>query len=329
MKGNESKKSFFSRCKILIINYIHRNGGILIGLGVLCVIVSIINPIFLTQRNILNVLRQISSNFFLATGMTLIMISGGIDLSVGSVIAVIGVVGGNFANSSIPLAIGIIATLLLGMCFGAVNGFIISRTTLSPFIVTLAMMSILRGAAYIVTKGTTVRIDNPAYNNLGAGYLWEIPLPILYMIAVFIIAYVLLNRTSIGRHIYAVGGNPRAAVYSGIKIQRIKMLVFTFSGLMAAMAGIVLSARSYSGNPIAGSGAEMDAIAACALGGVSMAGGIGSIGGMFLGTLIIGVLNNGLNLLGVDSFWQTSLKGVIILGAVYIDYLKGLKKAAE
>jgi ribose transport system permease protein len=295
----------------------------------MCVVISIVSPIFLTERNIMNVLRQISSNFFLATSMTLVMISGGIDLSVGSIIAVIGVVGGNLAQSPVPIVFAVLLTLMLGTGFGAVNGFIISRTTLSPFIVTLAMMSILRGIAYIITKGTTVRIDNGAYIALGTGYVLGIPLPVLYMILIFIAAYVLLNRTALGRHIFAVGGNARAAIYSGIKTRRVQMFVYIMSGLMSAMAGIVLSARSYSGNPIAGNGAEMDAIAACALGGVSLAGGIGSVGGMFLGTLIIGILSNGLNLMGVDSFWQTTLKGVIILAAVYIDYLKGLKTISK
>ncbi|MCI1210146.1 MAG: ABC transporter permease [Treponema sp.] len=322
-------KQLVNKFKTGSLNYIRRNGGILIGLLVMCVVISIVSPIFLTERNIMNVLRQISSNFFLATSMTLVMISGGIDLSVGSIIAVIGVVGGNLAQSPIPIVFVILLTLMFGIGFGAVNGFIISRTTLSPFIVTLAMMSILRGIAYIITKGTTVRIDNGSYIYLGTGYVFGIPLPVLYMIVIFIAAYILLNRTSLGRHIFAVGGNARAAIYSGIKTRRVQMFVYIMSGLMSAMAGMVLSARSYSGNPIAGNGAEMDAIAACALGGVSLAGGIGSIGGMFLGTLIIGILNNGLNLMGVDSFWQTTLKGFIILAAVYIDYLKGLKKISK
>jgi len=322
-------KQLVNKFKTGCANYIRRNGGILIGLLVMCVVISIVSPIFLTERNIMNVLRQISSNFFLATSMTLVMISGGIDLSVGSIIAVIGVVGGNLAQSPVPIVFAVLLTLMLGTGFGAVNGFIISRTTLSPFIVTLAMMSILRGIAYIITKGTTVRIDNGAYIALGTGYVLGIPLPVLYMILIFIAAYVLLNRTALGRHIFAVGGNARAAIYSGIKTRRVQMFVYIMSGLMSAMAGIVLSARSYSGNPIAGNGAEMDAIAACALGGVSLAGGIGSVGGMFLGTLIIGILSNGLNLMGVDSFWQTTLKGVIILAAVYIDYLKGLKTISK
>lgn len=323
-KANET---ILAKSKSAVTGYFVRNGGILIGLAIMCVVISIASPIFLTQRNILNVLRQISSNFFLATSMTLVIIAGGIDLSVGSVIAVIGVVGGNLAQSSMPIALVVILTLLVGIGFGTVSGIIISHTTLPPFIVTLAMMNILRGIAYTVTQGTTVRITDTAYITLGTGYIFGIPLPVIYMIAIFIAAYVILNKTALGRHIYAIGGNRRAAEYSGIKVKRVQMFVFVFSGLMASMAGLVLSARSYSGNPIAGSGAEMDAIAACVLGGVSMSGGVGSIGGAFLGTLIIGILNNGLNLIGVDSFWQTTLKGVIILAAVYIDYLKGLKKA--
>lgn len=308
-------------------DYIKRNGGILIGLVLMCVIISIVSPIFLTQRNIFNVLRQISTNFFLATGMTLIIISGNIDLSVGSVIAVIGIVAGTLAESSMPIALVVFLSLLLGVLFGAFNGFIVSHSNLVAFIVTLSTQSILRGAAYIVTGGTTVRINNQAFIKLGTSYLFGIPLPVIYMIIVLIVAFFILNRTATGRYIYALGGNRKAAEFSGVKIKRIQMFVFMFSGLMAAMAGIVTAARSYSGNPTAGNGAEMDAIAACVLGGVSMSGGIGTIGGTVIGTLLIGILSNGLNLMGVDSFWQTSLKGVIILVAVYIDYFKSLKKS--
>ncbi|MGD1818491.1 MAG: ABC transporter permease [Pleomorphochaeta sp.] len=325
MNFNKIFKSFFSSVKTFIKN----NSGILIALFIMCVIISIANPIFLTQRNLMNVLRQISTNFFLATGMTLVMISGGIDLTVGSVIAVVGVVSGYLSQTGMPLFFVLLLSLALGVAFGAINGGIISRTALAPFIVTLAMMSVLRGAAYIITGGTTVRIDNQSFINFGIGYFLGIPFPVLYMIIIMIVTYIILNRTALGRHIYAVGGNSTAAVFSGIKMARVKMFVYLFSGFMAALSGITLAARSYSGNPIFGNGAEMDAIAACALGGVSLAGGVGSVGGMVIGTLIIGVLNNGLNLMGVDSFWQTSLKGLIILAAVYVDYIREAKKTSN
>lgn len=309
-----------------IVNYFRRNAGILLGLITLCVVISINSPIFLTQKNIFNVLRQISANLYLASAMTIILIAGGIDLSVGSIIAVIGVFAGTLLNMSVPIPLVIVVCLLAGGLIGSVNGLIISSTTLPPFIVTFSMMSILRGIAYVYTGGTTVRIDNRAYINIGTGYLGFVPLPVVYLMLVLIIVYLLLNRSKLGRHIFAIGGNQRAAEFSGIHIRRIRMFIYIFSGIMAALASITLSARSYSGNPIAGDGAEMDAIAAVVLGGTSMSGGYGYIGGTVIGALIIGVLSNGLNLMGIDSFWQMILKGTVILIAVYVDYIKSLKK---
>lgn len=308
-------------------NYLKRNAGILIGLLGICVIIAFKSPQFLTQNNIMNVLRQISSNMFLACAMTMILISGGIDLSVGSNIAIIGVIAGTLLGMNVPIPLVILACFALGAFFGSINGFILSRTTLPPFIVTFSMMSILRGATYVYTGGTTVRIDNRAWINLGTGYVFDvIPLPVVYMVVILLIVWVILNKTQLGRHIYAVGGNEKAAQFSGIKVRRVRMFVYIFSGMMAALAGMVLCARSYSGNPLAGDGAEMDAIAACVLGGASMAGGYGFVGGTLIGALIIGLLNNGLNLMRIDSYWQIILKGVVILVAVYVDYVKNLKK---
>ncbi len=301
--------------------YFKRNAGILIGLLIICIVISIKSPQFLTQKNIMNVLRQISSNMFLACAMTMILIAGGIDLSVGSTIAIIGVIAGTIIGKGVPIC------LLIGAAIGAVNGTIISRTTLPPFIVTFSMMSILRGATYVYTGGTTVRIDNRSWINLGTGYAFGIlPLPVIYLAVVFILVWLILNKTVLGRHIYAVGGNEKAARFSGVNVVNVRLFVYIFSGIMGALAGMVLCARSYSGNPLAGDGAEMDAIAACVLGGASMAGGYGYVGGTLIGALIIGLLNNGLNLMKIDSYWQIILKGVVILAAVYVDYLKNLKK---
>lgn len=313
-----------------VSGYIKRNSGILIGLIALCTVVSIVSGgKFLTQNNLMNVLRQISSNMFLACSMTMVMIHGGIDLSVGSIIAIIGVIAGTMINANIPIIVTIVACLVIGGLFGSVNGVILSRTTLPPFIVTYSLMQILRGATYVYTGGTTIRIDNKAFLNLGTGYLFGVvPYPVIYLIIVFIIVTIILNKTKLGRHIYAIGGNEQAARFSGINIRRVRLFVYMFSGVMAALAGLVLCQRSYSGNPLAGDGAEMDAIAACALGGVSMAGGKGFVGGTLIGALIIGIMNNGLNLMRIDSYWQIIAKGVVILVAVYVDYIKS-KKAAE
>lgn len=308
--------------------YFKRNAGILIGLALICIVITVNSPQFLTQNNIMNVLRQISSNMFLASSMTMVLIAGGIDLSVGSGIAMIGVMAGTFLNMNIPIPVVIIICLIAGALIGSVNGTIISRTTLPPFIVTYSIQSILKGGTYVFTGGTTVRIDNRVWTNLGTGYAFGvIPYPVIYLSVVFVIVWLVLNKTKLGRHIYAVGGNEKAARFSGINVIRTRMFVYIFSGVMAALAGMVLCARQYSGNPLAGDGAEMDAIAACVLGGTSMAGGYGYIGGTLIGALIIGLLNNGLNLMGIDSYWQIILKGVVILAAVYIDYLKNLKKS--
>lgn len=307
--------------------YFRRNLGILIGLVGICIIITTQSPQFLTLDNIMNVLRQISTNMYLASAMTIILISGGIDLSVGSVIAIIGVTAGTLLNSGLPIPVVIIMCFLVGGTFGMISGFIISRTTLPPFIVTLSMMNILRGATYVYTGGVTVRIDDRNFINLGTGYLLGIiPLPVIYLLIVLLIVWLIMNRTELGRHIYAVGGNEKAARFSGINVKNVRLFVYIFSGMMGALAGMVLCARNYSGNPLAGNGAEMDAIAACVLGGTSMAGGYGYIGGTLIGALIIGLLNNGLNLMKIDSYWQIILKGFVILIAVYVDYVKNLKK---
>lgn len=323
MEGMTWKEKLFGSSK----NYFKRNAGILIGLVALCVIIALQSPNFLSQDNVMNVLRQISSNMYLACGMTMILIAGGIDLSVGSIVAITGVTAGTLLNMGLPIPATILICLLAGALYGSVNGVIITRTTLPPFIVTYAMMQILRGATYVYTGGTTVRIDDRTFTNLGTGYvLGVVPLPVVYMLVVFVIVFIILNKTRLGRHIYAVGGNEKAARFSGINVRRTRMFVYVFSGVMGALAGLVLCARSYSGNPLAGDGAEMDAIAACVLGGASMAGGYGFVGGTLIGALIIGLLNNGLNLMRIDSYWQIILKGVVILAAVYVDYVKNLKK---
>ncbi len=307
-------------------SYLKRNMGILIGLLAICGIIAMKSPNFLTQDNIMNVLRQISTNMYLASAMTMVLIAGGIDLSVGSIIAVSGVVAGTLVTDGVPIPLVILICLLLGALCGTVSGAIISTTTLPPFIVTFSMMSILRGITYVYTGGTTVRIDDRNYINLGTGYLFGIPLPVIYLLVVLVIVFIILNKTRLGRHIYAIGGNQKAAEFSGIRVRRVRMFVYIFSGIMGSLAGMVLSARSYSGNPVAGNGAEMDAIAAVVLGGASMAGGYGYIGGTMIGALIIGLLNNGLNLMRIDSYWQIILKGIVILVAVYVDYVKNLKK---
>lgn len=309
-----------------ITQWLKDNLGIIIALVVLCLILSL-NPVtkhtFLTLKNIFNVLRQISTNLFLACGMTMVIILGGIDLSVGSIIAFSGcIAAGAVVRYNLPLGVALLIGILFGLIFGLFNGLVISRTTIPPFIVTLATMNITKGLAYVYTGGSPVRVVTKEWQFIGAGYIGSVPTPVIILIVVLIVTALIMNKTKMGRYIYAVGGNAQAAVFSGIKVSRVKFFVYAYSGLMAGLAGIVLASRMYSGQPTAGEGAEMDAIAAVVVGGTSMSGGYGKIGGTLIGGLIIGVLNNGLNLLNVNSFWQYVIKGAVILLAVFIDYIR-------
>ncbi|MGZ7441326.1 ABC transporter permease [Paenibacillus sp. TH7-28] len=303
------------------------NIGIIFVLLILCLVLSIVSPVFLTTENLITVLRQVSNNVFLALGMTLVMILGGIDLSVGAIVAVSGTLTVGFmVNNGIPMPVAILLGVVIGTLLGFFNGVIITQFKLPAFIVTLATMNIAQGIAYIYSGGRSARITNDAYTQLGTGKLFGfLPLPVLYMVILIIIFIVLLNKTKFGTNIFAIGGNREAARLSGVRIKKVEIAVYTLAGLLSALAGIVLSARMYSGQPSVGQGYEMDAIAACVLGGVSMAGGRGRISGTIFGVMIIGVVSNGLNLMGVSSFWQLLVKGLIILIAVLIDAQKGKK----
>ena len=310
--------------------YFKENLGIIVAFLVLCVFLSVFpktSGSFFTRQNIFNVLRQISTNLFLACGMTMVIILGGIDLSVGSIIALSGCISaGCVARYNLPLPIALLMGLLVGLLVGMFNGAVISKTTIPAFIVTLATMNIAKGLAYVYTGGSPVRVVTKEWQFLGAGYVGIFPTPVVILVIVLIITAIIMNKTKMGRHMYAVGGNQQAAEFSGIKVEKVKFFVHAFSGLMAGLAGIVLASRMYSGQPTAGDGAEMDAIAAVVVGGTSMAGGRGKIGGTIIGGLIIGVLNNGLNLLNVNSFWQYVVKGVVILLAVFLDYFRNKGK---
>ena len=323
--------SFLINTKKNFLFFIKNNIGIIIAFILLCAFLAI-NPStresFATQKNIFNVLRQISSNLLLACGMTMVIILGGIDLSVGSIIALSGVIAaGGVARYNLPIMIAILLGITIGVLVGMFNGLVISKTTIPAFITTLATLNIIKGFAYVYTGGSPVRVVTKEWQFLGAGYIGPVPTPVIILVIVLIMTGIIMNKTKLGRHIYAVGGNPEAARFSGIKVARVKFLVHAYSGLMAGIAGVILASRMYSGQPTAGDGAEMDAIAAVVVGGTSMAGGSGRIGGTIIGGLIIGVLNNGLNLLNVNSFWQYVVKGTVILLAVFIDFLKNKNNA--
>lgn len=307
-----------------IIKIVRSNLGILIGLLIMCIGLTFISDSFATSTNIFNVWRQISVNVFLACGMTMVILIGGIDLSVGSVIAISGCLcAGLITNNGIPSGLAIILAIIIGTLVGAVNGLIIANTKIPPFIVTLAMMNIGRGFARIYTNATTILVNDELFIWIGSGKIFgEIPVQLLFMVVVVIITGLILNKTKFGRNIYAVGDNQQAAVYSGINSKKVIFLVFTLSGLFAACAGILSAARTFSGQFNVGDGAEMDAISAVVLGGTSMTGGVGRISGTLIGCLVIGILNNGMNLMGIDSSWQYVVKGIVVLLAVYIDYIK-------
>lgn len=318
-----------ARMKNGVVKYFKDNIGIIIALLAMCIFLVIFpttRTTFLTPKNVFNILRQNASNLFLATGMTMVIILGGIELSVGSVIALSGVVSaGCVVNFGLPEIVGFLAAIGVGALVGMFNGFVICKTDIPPFIVTLASMNITKGIALVLTGGSPIRCMTDTFKFPGAGYVGPFPTPVILMIIVFIIATMMVNRTQLGRHIYAVGGNAQAAKFSGINVQRVKFIVYTYTGIMSGIAGVVVASRLYSGQPTAGDGAEMDAIAAVVVGGTSMSGGSGRLGGTLIGVLIIGVLNNGLNLMGVDSNWQYIVKGFVILLAVYVDFIRNKK----
>lgn len=322
-KEKQANGNIFNDLWFGIIRFFRDNAGILVGLAVIAVVISIINSDFLSTQNLLNVLRQVSTNMFIAIGMTLVIILAGIDLSVGSIMALAGVVtGGLIAFNGVPIWVAVFAGLLIGVIFGLINGYFTAYKFMPAFIVTLATMNIARGAAYVYTDGKPIRVMSDEFNFIGSGYVGLIPVPVIYMLVIVVIVSLIMNRTKLGRYMYAVGGNIEAARYSGIDTKRVQLFAYTLSGFLAAFSGIVLASRMFSGQPTAGMGAELDAIAAVVLGGTSMAGGRGRIGGTVIGVLIIGVLSNGMNLMGINSFWQYIVKGIVILIAVYVDIVK-------
>ncbi|TWT06795.1 ribose ABC transporter permease [Planococcus sp. CPCC 101016] len=295
-----------------------------IGLILIVAIISISNTDFLTVSNLMNVLRQVSINALIAFGMTFVILTGGIDLSVGSTLALTGAVTAGMMASGIDPILAMLLGLLLGAILGAVNGIIIAKGKVAPFIATLATMTIYRGLTLVYTDGRPISGlgDSMTFQLLGKGYFFWIPIPVVTMIVSFGILYFILKKTTFGRRVYAVGGNEEASILSGINTDRIKIYVYSLLGLLAALASLILTSRLNSAQPTAGEMFELDAIAAVVLGGTSLTGGRGWIVGTLIGALIIGVLNNGLNLMGVPSFFQQVVKGAVILLAVLLDRKK-------
>ena len=298
--------------------------GPLLALIVLIIFVSILSPSFLSLTNLMNLMRQVSTNALIAFGMTFVIITGGIDLSVGSTLALSSaIMAGMIVNGIDPL-IAMTVSLIAGFVLGAVNGLLITKGKLVPFIATLATMTIYRGATLVLTDGKPITgLDETfIFQFMGRGYFFGIPFPIVITLVVFALLFVLLYKMSFGRKTFAIGGNEKAPFIAGVKSNKIKIFVYSISGVLASLAGIILTSRLNSAQPTAGESYEMDAIASVVLGGTSMSGGKGRIFGTLIGALIIGTLNNGLNLLGVSTFYQQIVKGIVIIIAVLIDRRK-------
>jgi ribose transport system permease protein len=296
--------------------------GILPILALICILFALLTPNFLTTGNIVNIFRQASINIVLATGMTFVILTGGIDLSVGSILGVTAVVG--VLTSLIP-GVGWLAVpvaLLAGLGLGLINGALIAFLDLPPFIVTLGALTALRGAAYLIASGTTVINRDLNFAWIGINYLGPVPWLVVIALLTVVASWFILRRTILGMQIYAVGGNQQAARLTGIKVKRVLLFVYGVSGLLSGLAGIMSASRLYSATGMLGNGYELDAIAAVILGGTSFSGGIGTIWGTLLGALIIATLNNGLTLLNMSFFWQLVVKGLVIIVAVTIDRLR-------
>lgn len=301
--------------KKLSVGDFARKYGILLVLVFMSGILICVSPTFRTMDNAVNILRQVSVNGIIAIGMTFVIMTGGIDLTVGSVIAVSGVIAGSIlVKNPEHVALAVLTALVVSGMFGAVNGFFIAYMKVPAFVATLAGMTMARGFAYVYSNGKPYTLASSGFSKIGKGSA-----PILIFLVVVIVSYIILSKMKFGRYIYAAGGNRKAADASGVRVNRILMKVYILGGILAGLAGVVLAARTNSGQPAVGIGYETDAIAAAVIGGTSMTGGVGTIGGTLIGILIIGVLNNGLNLLNVSSYYQQILKGLIILGAVCFD----------
>lgn len=295
----------------------------LIALLVLIAVVSSLSPNFFTLNNLFNILQQTSVNAIMAVGMTLVILTSGIDLSVGSLLALTGAVAASLVGMEMNALVAVGAALAAGAFVGACTGVIVAKGKVQAFIATLVMMLLLRGVTMVYTNGSPVNTGftdvADAFGWFGIGRTLGIPTPIWLMAIVFVSAWYMLHHTRLGRYIYALGGNEAATRLSGISVDKVKIIVYSLCGLLAALAGIIEVARLSSAQPTAGTGYELDAIAAVVLGGTSLAGGKGRIVGTLIGALILGFLNNGLNLLGVSSYYQMIVKAVVILLAVLVD----------
>jgi ribose transport system permease protein len=296
-----------------------RQFGPLLGLVLLCILTAILSPVFLTVDNLMNIILQVAVVAIMAVGSTYVILTGGIDLSVGSILGFSGVLAAMTLHGTNSTILGIMVSLGLGAFLGLVNGLLVTVGKVPPFCATLGMMSIARGLSFVITKGIPISNFSDQFRFFGAGYLGPIPVPVIEAVLVALLGGYILGHTPLGRYLYAVGSNVRATRLSGINTKKVILSAYLISGLLCGLAAILFIGRINSGHPLAGQGYEMDAIAAVVIGGTSLAGGSGSISGTFIGALIMGVIRNGLNLINVDPFWQNVVLGAVIIIAVLVD----------
>jgi len=286
---------------------------------VLCIIWSCMTPSFLMFDNLINILRQTSYTAIASIGMTMVIIIAQIDISVGSLIAISGLLAAWAFKTTGSVIFAVLAAILSGVVVGFVNGVIVAKGKLHGFIATLASMTVLRGLAYIFTGGDPISVTDPRFTSIGTGYVGFLPIPVIIMAAAIAFGWFIMNKTRFGRYVYAVGGNSEASQWSGLNVDRIKIVVYLIMGVLTSIAGLIVASRLGSGQPSAGTGFETQCIAATAIGGTSMYGGKGKVGGTIIGVLLLSVLSNGMTLINVDSYWQQVIMGVIIVVAVLID----------
>ena len=318
-----------------LVSSIFSKYGIFLVFAAMVLVASLLSPAFLSRINLINIVRQMSVVGLISLGVTGVIVSGGIDLSSGSVVGLTAVVAASLAQDpefatlfypglhGLPLVVPVLAACLVGALVGLINGSLVAKARIPPFIATLGTYTSIRGLALLYTGGRPISDLTDAYNFIGQGDVLGVPVPIIILVVMAVVTHILYANTKFGKYIYAIGGNEQAARVSGINSGRYKLLMYVFAGFLSGLAGLVVSARIGSGQPGLGVGYELDAIAAAVIGGASLsAGGIGTVAGTIVGALIIGVLNNILDLTNVSAYWQQIIKGCIIVGAVIIDQLK-------
>lgn len=298
------------------------NAVLLLALIILCVIVSILSPVFLTEKNIMNTLRQVSLTAICGFGLTMVVLLGEIDLSVGSAQAIAGITSVWTLKVTGSIVLAVVAALLSGVVVGAINGLLVTKCKINSLIATLGTMAIWRGVAMVSTGAVSIQAEAPEFAQIATGFIGPIPNAVIIATVLYLAIYYLLNQTTFGRYIYAIGGNKEASRLSGLPVDRMKLIVYIISGMLTMLAGVLLASRMSSAQPTAGTGFEMVVVASVILGGVSLSGGVGTISGALIGMLILGVLQNGLTLLDVSSFWQDITRGLVIIIAVFVDGLR-------